>query len=342
MKRRVVNWPVAELNKRRVSISFPEYQRQPNLWSDEKQELLIDSILKDIDIPKLYFNKTPANELEVVDGNQRLWSIWRFLDGEYKYGSNGKSSAFSELSEPEQNAILNYELQITIFDDAPDKYLRQLFVRLQLGLLMVTGEKLHASTGEMKTFVFQKLSAHKLFQALNLPKRRFAKETLAAQMCINSFSRAKTESFYRTRYEDLDFFFREYESPQGRVLQFFREQCKKIIKVLDNLWECFGDKAQKLGSRSYILSVYLLFEEIGDRLKSQKDRDTFVDFVLRLWTRVREEVSAGIDRTNRELYAFETMLSSAPGERYQIERRHKKLIQYYEHFKKTGKIVGDK
>ena len=53
------------------------------------------------------------------------------------------------------------------------------------------------------------------------------------------------------------------------------------------------------------------------------------------------EVTAGIDRTNRELYAFEAMLSSASGERYQIERRHQELVEYYEHFKKTGKIKGD-
>lgn len=35
------------------------------------------------------------------------------------------------------------------------------------------------------------------------------------------------------------------------------------------------------------------------------------------------------------------MLSSAPGEKYQIERRHQKLLKYYEHYKTTERIVGD-
>src|SRR5207249_3068261 len=53
MKRTVENWSVERLHKARTQISFPEYQRQPKLWSVEKKQLLIDSILRDIDIPKL-------------------------------------------------------------------------------------------------------------------------------------------------------------------------------------------------------------------------------------------------------------------------------------------------
>jgi len=232
-------------------------------------------------------------------------------------------------------------LQITILDDAPDEYLRELFVRLQLGLLLVTGEKLHAASGAMKDFVFGKLANHRFVRSLNVPKRRYARETLGAQLSINSFSRAKIRAFSRTRYEDLVFFFKEYENPQGRDLQFFRDQTKSILVVLNGLWECFGEKTDGLSNRSYILSIYLLFEELVQGFDSTRDRKTFVDFVFALWMRLRQEISAGIDRTNRELYVFETMLSSAPGERYQIERRNEKLLEYYEYFKKNRRIKGD-
>ena len=33
----------------------PEYQRNGEIWPLEKRQLLIDSILNDYDIPKLYF-----------------------------------------------------------------------------------------------------------------------------------------------------------------------------------------------------------------------------------------------------------------------------------------------
>ncbi len=202
---------------------------------------------------------------------------------------------------------------------------------------------MHAATGAMKEFVFAKLAEHKFIRALKIPNRRFAKETLGAQISINSFRRRKLGTFARTRYEDLLFFFKEYEHPQGQDLQFFQSQSKKILKVLDGLWECFGDRTSELGNRSYVLSIYLFFEALAnaDGHIAPSDRQIFPEFVFSLWKRLKQEVSAGIDRTNRELYAFETMLSSASGEKYQIERRNEKLGTYYEYFKKKEEIKGD-
>ena len=338
MKRRVESWSIEKIYKMRARISFPEYQRQPNLWTTEKKSLLIDSILRDIDIPKLYFNETKDRNYEVIDGQQRLWAIWDFLDDEYQY--QGTEQRFSELPTSRANAIRTYDLQVTVFDDAADEYLRELFVRLQLGLLLVTGEKLHAGTGAMKEFVFEKLARHSFIGALKMSTRRYAKETLCAQMSINSFSRAKLGTFSRTRYEDLLFFFKEYEHPLGEDLRFFQKQAKVIVSVLDELDSLFGTRASDLSNRSYVLSLYLFFEEVRRSL-NEKTKKSFVEFVFELWRRLREEIGAGIDRKNRELYVFETMLSSAPGERYQIERRHEKLKEYFDHYQRTSRIKGD-
>lgn len=344
MKRTVQNWTIEKLHKQRAKISFPEYQRQPNLWSTEKKALLIDSIFQNIDIPKLYFSLSSADSYDVVDGQQRLWAIWDFLNDVYSYKANGKPQKFSALSVKQRNIIKKYKLQVTVMEGADDEYLRQLFVRLQFGLLLITGEKLHAASGAMKEFVFTKLAAHKFIKDLGIhPNRRYAKETLCAQICINSFTREKLNSFARTRYEDLLHFFKEYGHPTGKDLEYFRSKSKKISSVMDALWDTFGERTKQLKNRSYILSVYLFFEELcGDNASlSSAEKKEFPDFVFKLWKRVREEISSGFDRTNEELYRFETYLSSAPGEKYQIERRHEKLREYYDHFKKTGKIKGD-
>lgn len=37
MKRKVEDWTVEKLVKTRTKMAFPEYQRQPNLWSTEKR-----------------------------------------------------------------------------------------------------------------------------------------------------------------------------------------------------------------------------------------------------------------------------------------------------------------
>ena len=44
-------------------IVNPEYQRKGGVWTTEKKQLLIDSILNKYDIPKIYFH-----QLKILDG----------------------------------------------------------------------------------------------------------------------------------------------------------------------------------------------------------------------------------------------------------------------------------
>jgi hypothetical protein len=349
MERTVEDWTIEELYEERGRITFPEYQREPRLWPTEKKARLIDSILRDIDIPKLYFYKvTTANSAEssapeeqnyeVVDGQQRLWAIWDFLDG--TYSCDGKK--FADLTEGQPDTIRNYELQVTVMEDADDEYLREMFLRLQLGLHLNMGEKLNALSGAMKDLVFKDLQSHEFIQSLGIPERRFARQTLSAQVCINSFARAATGSFARTRYEDLQYFFKKYEHPTGGDKTLFEAQSKRISDVLNQLGQCFGENAKRLRNRSYVLSVYLFFEEVSDEENeiSEEEKTRFAEFILTLWDSLKNEASKGIKRTDEGLYQFETYLSSAPGEKYQIERRHERLREYYEHFKNTGGVTG--
>ena len=348
VKRSVEDWSIAKLYSKRGSISFPEYQRQPNLWSDEKKSLLIDSILIGIDIPKLYFNLTDKNEYEVIDGQQRLWAVWGFLDNEYKYAGPSQTTTnggkfFSRLSKTKEQQILSYKLQVVVFQNVTDDYLRQLFLRLQLGMLLVTGEKLNAQTGRMKEFIFRQLPKNAFMKGINIPKRRFALQTLGAQIAINVFSRHKTGHFARTRYEDLQYFLQEYENPKGSSLSFFSTETKQIETVLKFLAQCLGSRMTELTGRSYILSIYLLADRVLEAVDttSLQEQKKLGNFISALRKRLKEEANKGMDRTNREIYEFQTMLSSAAGEKYQIERRHNKLVEHYNFYKKKRKIKGD-
>ena len=42
----------------------PEYQRMGDIWTIEKRQLLIDSILNGFDIPKIYFHKHSPPKIE--------------------------------------------------------------------------------------------------------------------------------------------------------------------------------------------------------------------------------------------------------------------------------------
>lgn len=352
MKRKVEDFIVDDIYKIREQISFPDFQREPNIWTEQDKRLLIDSILQDIDIPKLYFNVVEGEEYEVIDGQQRLWAIWEFIDNVYAYKTDSKDERlrklegkkFKDLPSDFQKEILSYKLQITLIFKASEDYLRKLFLRLQLGKLLITGEKLHASVGLLKDFIFKKMVKHLFIQALKIPERRFAKQTLCAQICINSFSKENIDDFSRTRYEDLKYFFETYAHLEGKELNDFEKRCTHITNVLDILNNYFKENACKLKNRSFILSAYLYVEGMTKTHSKQAlsvVMPKFVEFTLLLLNRLKEEGQAGFSRKNKELYRLGSFLSNAPGEKYQIERRHLKLKELFEYYQRYGKIKDD-
>lgn len=80
----------------------------------------------------------------------------------------GKKAYFNDLTAQQKKTINDYLFQVTVFDEADEEYLRELFIRLQLGLLLNTGEKLRASTGKMKNFVFNIMASEEFIKALGM------------------------------------------------------------------------------------------------------------------------------------------------------------------------------
>lgn len=349
MKRRIEEWTIEEVYKNRDNFLQADYQRNPRLWKKADKQRLIDSILTNIDIPKIYLNEISEGQYEIVDGQQRLYAIWEFIDNDYEFAIASEElkkldgKFFSEFQKY-CDTILNYKLQFTVIKNASDEYLRTLFLRLQLGLLLVAGEKLKAETGAMRDFIFGKMVKHLFIDKINIQNRRYAKQALCAQICINSFSRSKLKTFSRTRYEDLYYFFREYKYVAGAEKEFFQKRCEHIMNVLTIFDKYFKDKTYQLRNRSFILSIYLFVEDRyeQDKKKLDKEMPVIVSFTMRILERLKEESKLGINRKNEELYRFESYLSNAPGEKYQIEKRHDKLIELFEYYLlNKGKIKGD-
>ena len=83
------NSAIIRVNSDREYINTsPEYQRNSEVWTLEKKQLLIDSILNEYDIPKLYFHILPSNpksrlQYAIIDGRQRIETIWAFIDNKF-------------------------------------------------------------------------------------------------------------------------------------------------------------------------------------------------------------------------------------------------------------------
>lgn len=65
----------------------PEYQRNYLYIENkgEKEVAVIDSVMKKYPLGLLYFNKLPDGRLEVLDGQQRITSLGRYLIDKFSY-----------------------------------------------------------------------------------------------------------------------------------------------------------------------------------------------------------------------------------------------------------------
>lgn len=93
----------------------PEYQRNYIYASDggKREVAVIDSILKGYPLGLIYFNKVSDGHLEVLDGQQRITSIGRFVSNKFAItDENGMQQMFSGIAADKQKKILDSELLI--------------------------------------------------------------------------------------------------------------------------------------------------------------------------------------------------------------------------------------
>lgn len=85
----------------------PEYQRHYIYGDGKKDVAVIDSLLKGYPLGLIYFNVDEANDrLEVLDGQQRITSIGRFVTGKFAIKVDGKEQTFSSLPIDDQQLIM--------------------------------------------------------------------------------------------------------------------------------------------------------------------------------------------------------------------------------------------
>ena len=102
----------------------PEYQRH-YLYAEkggEREQKVIDSVLRGYPIGLLYFNKVGRNKFEVLDGQQRITSLGRFIRNLFPVeDEDGYQQYFRSLSGERKEKIFKTPLTIYICEGAEDE-----------------------------------------------------------------------------------------------------------------------------------------------------------------------------------------------------------------------------
>ena len=131
----------------------PSFQRG-YVWDCVKASRLVESVLLKIPLPVVYLAEEADSRCSVIDGQQRLTSLYSFVRGEFPSGEkfvlrgltcfddlNGKS--FSRLPTKFQRAIKNYAIRVITFSNGGDPNLKfNVFERLNTGAVALNDQEL--------------------------------------------------------------------------------------------------------------------------------------------------------------------------------------------------------
>ena len=198
MKLNPKTWPIfsAETRQRKIDPK-PPYQRGP-VWSQSQQQLFIDSILRNYDIPKLYLRQIThiagsPYEWEIIDGQQRLRAIWQFIENKYPISEDSDSVSghpiagklFGDLDDDLQQEFRAYELSMVVVEDAEDREIEDMFLRLQNGTSLNSAEKRNAMSGQIRDFIQGIAESHKVMtSSVAFGNARYAHDEVVAQMML--------------------------------------------------------------------------------------------------------------------------------------------------------------
>ncbi|MBQ7057148.1 MAG: DUF262 domain-containing protein [Bacteroidaceae bacterium] len=138
----------------------PEYQRN-YIYADGKKDVaVVQSALHRYPLGILYFNKTTDGRLEVLDGQQRITSLGRFVTGRFAiFNADDIPQYFSSLSEELKDIILGTELLVYECEGTEDE-IRKWFETVNIaGVPLNEQELLNAIySGEFVTLAKQEFS----------------------------------------------------------------------------------------------------------------------------------------------------------------------------------------
>jgi hypothetical protein len=321
----------------------PSFQRQGRLWSKADKSFLIDSILNEYDIPKIYiadftFGTVGLNReglpYAIIDGKQRLEAVFDFysgnivLDKDFQYQKDLHTKigglGYSDISKnhPEIADIFrNHPLSVVhVITDEQEK-IDELFVRLNRSKPLTGAEIRNAMSGPM-TDIVRLLAGHDIFKLrVKFTTKRAQDKNAATKLLLFEYNKKLVE----TKRSNLDRFAHKSKTAPKEVLEL---ASRRVIDTLDRMSEIFlpGDPLLKSAG---VFPVYYWF------IRS-------IDF--KLDSRVREflytfEESRRSNRENGhiadiELSTFDRLNRSTDDERSHVER-HRIILERFNKYLDT-------
>lgn len=292
----------------------PDYQRPP-AWTLKQKQLLIDTILRGYDIPKMYWQRLPKGgqfEFAVIDGQQRLRTVWEFCAGQFALSRNMedvdgveiRSKKYADLDFNLRSKFDIYFIDVVIVEDAvqdeDEDEIRDMFLRLQNGTTLKAQEKRNAMTGQMRDFV-KEIARHPFFENCAFSNSRFAFDHLAAQIICLELAGGPAS----VRDGDLN---RMYAD--NAKFDVSGKTAKKVRRVLEYLARAFPEKTPEL-ERYNVVTLYLLASSLIQSYVHADTEKLMADWFINFETERRQNEDVDEEQRDAQLVEYRRLTSNS-------------------------------
>lgn len=209
-----------EWEERDQLVISPKFQRR-SVWSPQAKSYLIDTILRDKPLPKIFIRattdpRTRKTVREIVDGQQRMRTILSFVKDGFRiskvHSEEFGGMTYSELPDDVQSDFLKYELSVDLLLDLSDRDVLDIFARLNTYSVSLNKQELFNAKyfGYFKQLVY-KLSGdyytfwidNKIFtdrRIMRMGEAELVTDLLIAM--IDGIQSKKTAEKYYQKYDD--------------------------------------------------------------------------------------------------------------------------------------------
>lgn len=254
------DWTVSVLankyNKGQIDLQ-PEYQRE-YVWilKPELPSRLIESLLLDIPIPPVYFAKMSGGKLEVIDGQQRLTTLVKYLKGDFALQKlqrmsslNGKK--FADLDESLQKKIEDAQICSVTIDAGNNPSLRyEVFERLNRGSMALNEQEIRNCVyrGDFCDLLakLEKEPVWRSVKSSEKPEARFAER----EMILRFFAFSNRIDFYKGSLKRFLSEYMESYAPRNGEVKKLAEQEELFINTMKNVYVVFGKNSARLYTAS--------------------------------------------------------------------------------------------
>lgn len=342
MIRTTLNWTVKNLKsmydgKHTLQMDHP-IQRQNLQWLDDrlKRSLLIHSILANYPVPPVYCLKEAISEKDysysILDGKQRLTTIFDFIDGRYPLDTETPSVTiddtvyelggkyFTDLDTECQQELLRFKFTIYGFEDADDDLIEEIFFRLNNSTPLSKPQKAMPLCGvENAKFIKSILSDRFFseicqFSALQRRKSDDMCTLLQAMMLLDN--RYEGYEFSSISADEIMMYAASIKN------NYSEEQKNRLYDIIDYLEKVFPEKDKLLKKINIPIVMLAADTAMGDGYDSVKNlyrvgpmyfRQWFSYFFAECYEEYKQYCSSGSIKKEKTLKRIEIMEASLVG-----------------------------